>query len=72
MSKVKIKKRKILRNGHYTNYSIMQIQIEESSGGTHLQVQDDMNELVLLDWNTPRNLDKGKSIIFPSLTPVVK
>ena len=54
---------------------------EESSGGNHLQggthqgnlqVHGDMNELVLLDWNTPRNLNKGESIIFPSFSSTVK
>ena len=38
-----------------------------SQQGSHqgnLQANGDMNELVLLDWNTPRNLNKGKSETF--------
>ena len=38
---------------------------EEESSGNHqgnLQGHEDMNQLVLLDWNTPRNLNKGKSL----------
>ena len=37
---------------------------EEESSGNHqgsLQGHEDMNQLVLLDWNTPRNLNKGES-----------
>ena len=34
---------------------------EESSGNLqgNLQSPEEMNQLVLLDWNTPRNLNKG-------------
>ena len=38
---------------------------EEESSGNHqgnLQGHEEMNQLVLLDWNTPRNLNKGKSL----------
>ena len=46
---------------------------EESFSGNHLQggshqgntqVHGEMNELSLLDWNTPRNLNKGRSLSF--------
>lgn len=37
---------------------------EESSGNQqgNIQGHEDMNQLVLLDWNTPRNLNKGETL----------